>query len=149
MYTNCYSCGKEGHRRSECPTKVKVPAATRPPAVAEGWEDPRYPQAIALPVQPVPLSNETVKLIDATRAELQILNAPVLRDGPSQYERRMWTLRGQERSRRRFADPHPDDFKGGLPTPAEYVTAGSPPAPPQSAPTSHPAEQPPPTAHTA
>jgi anthranilate/para-aminobenzoate synthase component II len=41
------------------------------------------------------------------------------------------------------------DFAGGLPKPAEYVTAGSPPAPPQSAPTSHPAEQPPPTEHTA
>jgi len=36
--------------------------------------------------------------------------------------------------------PQPGDFTGGLPTPAEYVTAGSPPAPPQSAPTSHPAE---------
>jgi hypothetical protein len=31
-----------------------------------------------------------------------------------------WTVRGQPRTRARFADPHPDDFPGGLPLPGEY-----------------------------
>ena len=31
-----------------------------------------------------------------------------------------WSVRGQPRHRGTFADPHPDDFRGGLPSPAEF-----------------------------
>ncbi len=31
----------------------------------------------------------------------------------------MWELRGEPRTRATFSDPHPDDFPGGLPLPAE------------------------------
>ena len=31
-----------------------------------------------------------------------------------------WTLRGEPRTRRAFAMPHPADFPGGLPDPPEY-----------------------------
>jgi hypothetical protein len=31
-----------------------------------------------------------------------------------------WSLRGEPRSRQRFADPHPADFTGGLARPGEY-----------------------------
>ena len=31
----------------------------------------------------------------------------------------MWEVRGEVRNRRHFADPHPDDFRGGLPMPAD------------------------------
>ncbi len=37
-----------------------------------------------------------------------------------------WELRGQPRTRATFADPHPGDFPGGLPLPAEYPDISPP-----------------------
>jgi hypothetical protein len=34
----------------------------------------------------------------------------------------MWSVRGEPRTRQTFADPHPLDYPGGLPQPAEYPT---------------------------
>jgi hypothetical protein len=39
---------------------------------------------------------------------------------PRDTELDRWTVRGQPRTRATFADPHPDDFPGGLPLPGEY-----------------------------
>lgn len=35
-------------------------------------------------------------------------------------EERMWSLRGEPRTRATFGLPHPQDFPGGLPLPGEY-----------------------------
>jgi len=35
-------------------------------------------------------------------------------------EQTRWSVRGETRTRATFADPHPDDFQGGLPIPQEY-----------------------------
>jgi len=120
MFTGCYACGEEGHTRAECPTRKKVPAATRPSAVAESGNevDAWHPPAASLP--PAEITPETRKLIDITRAQLQLMNAPELRRYTSRYEQHMWSLRGSLRSRASFALPHPDDFKGGLPRPQEF-----------------------------
>ena len=37
-------------------------------------------------------------------------------------EEERWSLRGETRTRKTFAAPHPGDFKGGLPLPGEYPT---------------------------
>jgi hypothetical protein len=44
----------------------------------------------------------------------------LLSSKPSDIELERWSVRGEPRTRARFADPHPDDFPGGLPLPAEY-----------------------------
>ena len=39
---------------------------------------------------------------------------------PGDVPEARWSVRGEPRSRQRFADPHPGDFRGGLPEPGEY-----------------------------
>jgi hypothetical protein len=122
MATECYRCGQEGHRRSECPQVFKVPPATRPPAVAEKWEEledsSRSPAA--LPWKPAELSDDTKQLIERTRADLQIRNTPRLRRWLTQEELDMWTVRDSPRGRRTFGLPHAGDFIGTGQTPREY-----------------------------
>ena len=48
MYTECYNCGQEGHRRSECPSRSKAPAPAPglTPAPSNRPEDKPVPEPV-------------------------------------------------------------------------------------------------------
>lgn len=121
--TECYRCGQEGHSRSNCPEVFRVPAATRPPAVAEsGGNHGRdlYPPASVFLGAPKEVSEDTRELIERLKTELGLKDGPAGLVRVSRQELVTWSVRGEPRTRGHFAGPHPGDFPGGLPLPPDY-----------------------------
>lgn len=124
--SECYRCGQEGHRRRDCPEVIPLPPAPRPEGGAEHGQDAtvlRFPAAASL------LAANAARQVDAAEWAGKIRQTMegtwFARPLPSRQfltatEIARWSLRGQFRTRDTFSLPHPADFRGGLPLPAEY-----------------------------
>lgn len=94
---------------------IHTPIEDRYAAATRMANDARYVRARLAASRAIALANTLADL------ELPLVTAP--EDDP------MWSVRGETRTRQTFAQPHPDDFPGGLPTPSEYITAAASPTP--------------------